>query len=202
MANCKEKGKQPNDSGAKKEHGRDQSERRCFNCHQQGHMARDCPSALYCGVMKTSSSQRSGGRAVEGQGGAEEGASDGVLGSMESGGDTGDSGGCVEERKQVGEVNGGDGGGGHGEQDKGRQEASWECVEDGKTIGYGSGGGGGWGAETNNQQEFDQPQRQGRGERGRRCGVGHGLCLHHGTAGPCAQGEVSCWGNRSFEVCP
>ena len=64
-----------------------------------------------------------------------------MLGSTESGGDTGDSVGCVEERKQVGEVNGGDGGGGHGEQDKGRQEASWECVEDGKTVGYGSGGG-------------------------------------------------------------
>ena len=118
-ANCKEKGKQPNDSGAKKEHGRDQFERRCFNCHQRGH-------------METSGSQGSGGRAVEGQGGAGGGASDGVLGSTESGGDTGDSGGCVEERKQVGEVNGGDGGGGHGEQDKGRQEASWECVEDGK----------------------------------------------------------------------
>ena len=142
-ANCKEKGKQPNDSGAKKERRRDQSERRCFNCHQRGHMARDCPSALYCGVMKTSGSQGSGGRTVEGQCGAGGGASDGVLGSTESGGDTGDSGGCVEERKQVGEVNGGDGGGGHGEQDKGRQEASWECEEDGKTVGYGSGGGGG-----------------------------------------------------------
>ena len=32
--NCKEKDKQPNDTSAKKERGRDQTERRCYNCHQ------------------------------------------------------------------------------------------------------------------------------------------------------------------------
>ena len=53
---------------ANKERWRDQTEPRSYNCHQRGL----CPSALYCGVMKTSG--------AEGQGGAGGAVGDGVLG--------------------------------------------------------------------------------------------------------------------------
>ena len=47
----------PNQKG---ERTRDLTEQRCLNCHERGHRARECPSALYCG---TSDSQ--GGRGTE-----------------------------------------------------------------------------------------------------------------------------------------
>ena len=115
----------PNQKG---ERSRDLTERRCFNCHERSHWARECPSALYCG---TSDSQGAGGRDAEGSGG---GGDSGVgLGEVkrESVGGGGGS---------HGSVSCGDGSGGDGDVvGSGQAGVLWGHMEVWETVGTGGG---------------------------------------------------------------
>ena len=128
------------DAAQTKERNRDRTERRCFNCHERGHMARNCPHALYCGVL---GSKGAGDRDVVGQevvGGAVEQGSGGsgcggvVQGGTGSVGD-GDGGGSEEV------VRGGQGDGSGSKEVVGGIETRvlWGCVEVQESVGVGSG---------------------------------------------------------------
>ena len=128
--------KKPTDPNYKREHGRDLAEWRCSNCHERGHRARDCPGALYCGVLQAHDSQGPGGRDVEGAG---------VVGEGSLGGSGGGSGVVVEgaEEGLVGDgggAHGGDGSGGEGDvAGCGQAGVLWGHVEVRGTVGDGGG---------------------------------------------------------------
>ena len=123
--------KHPTNSNSQSERSRDRAERRCFNCHERGHRARDCPRAFYCAVTRNQDSL-----GVEGR----DGRGPGVVGrgrETEVGGDGGTKVGCV------GEGVGGDGSGGEvvgGMVGGGPVQVSWGCEEVQGVIGMGSGG--------------------------------------------------------------